>query len=123
MKIALRMDDITADMNWDNFFRLKELFDKAGVRPLLGVVPDNRDASLSCMKERADFWELLLELQEDGTAIDGSESTAKINNTSDTAALGASVLVTVGSNATITLNSTDNNTTITDASVTVQKLD
>lgn len=45
MKIALRMDDITADMNWDNFFRLKELFDKAGVRPLLGVVPDNRDAS------------------------------------------------------------------------------
>ena len=29
MKIALRMDDITADMNWDNFFRLKELFDKA----------------------------------------------------------------------------------------------
>ena len=33
MKIALRMDDITADMNWDNFFRLKELFDKAGVRP------------------------------------------------------------------------------------------
>ena len=61
MKIALRMDDITADMNWDNFFRLKELFDKAGVRPLLGVVPDNRDASLSCMKERADFWELLHE--------------------------------------------------------------
>ena len=40
MKIALRMDDITADMNWDNFFRLKELFDKAGVRPLLGVVPN-----------------------------------------------------------------------------------
>ncbi len=64
-----------------------------------------------------------LELQEDGTAIDGSESTAKINNTSDTAALGASVLVTVGSNATITLNSTEDNTTITNASVTVQKLD
>ena len=69
MKIALRMDDITADMNWDNFFRLKELFDKAGIRPLLGVVPDNRDASLSCMKERADFWELLLELQEEGWSI------------------------------------------------------
>ncbi|HJA91871.1 MAG TPA: DUF2334 domain-containing protein [Candidatus Eisenbergiella merdipullorum] len=69
MKIALRMDDITADMNWDNFFRLKELFDKAGIRPLLGVVPDNRDTSLSCMQERADFWELLLELQEDGWSI------------------------------------------------------
>ena len=66
MKIALRMDDITADMNWDNFFRLKELFDKAGIQPLLGVVPDNRDPSLSCMQERADFWEVLLELQEAG---------------------------------------------------------
>ena len=64
-----------------------------------------------------------LELQDDGTAIDGSKSTAKINNTSDTAALGASVLVTVASSSTITLNSTENNTTITDASVTVQKLD
>ena len=66
MKVALRMDDITADMNWDNFFRLKELFDKAGIQPLLGVVPDNRDPSLSCMQARADFREVLLELQEEG---------------------------------------------------------
>ena len=66
MKVALRMDDITADMNWDNFFRLKELFDKAGIQPLLGVVPDNRDPSLSHMQARADFREVLLELQEEG---------------------------------------------------------
>ena len=43
MKIAIRMDDITADMNWKNFLALKELFDRHGICPLVGVVPDNRD--------------------------------------------------------------------------------
>lgn len=43
MKIAIRMDDITADMNWKNFLALKELFDRHGICPLIGVVPDNRD--------------------------------------------------------------------------------
>lgn len=43
MKIAIRMDDITPDMNWDNFLALKALFDKYHICPLIGVVPDNRD--------------------------------------------------------------------------------
>ena len=64
-----------------------------------------------------------LELQEDGTAIDGSESSGKVNNTSDPTPLGASVLVTVPGTATITLNATENNTTLNSAGITVQKLD
>ncbi|WP_419041292.1 DUF2334 domain-containing protein, partial [Eisenbergiella tayi] len=39
MKIAIRMDDITPDMNWDNFLALKALFDKYHICPLIGVVP------------------------------------------------------------------------------------
>lgn len=69
MKIALRMDDITADMNWDNFLRLKEIFDKHGIKPLLGVVPDCQDASLSCGEVRADFWEYLRQLQKEGWVL------------------------------------------------------
>ena len=34
MKIAIRMDDITADMNWKNFLALKELFDRHGICPV-----------------------------------------------------------------------------------------
>ena len=64
-----------------------------------------------------------LELQNDGTAIDGSESSGKVNNTSDPTPLGASVLVTVPGTATITLNATENNTTLNSAGITVQKLD
>lgn len=64
-----------------------------------------------------------LELQEDGTAIDGSESTAKVNNTSDAVPLGSSVLLTVAGSSTITLNSTEDNTTLNNVGITVQKLD
>ena len=64
-----------------------------------------------------------LELQNDGAAIDGSESTGKVNSTNDPTPLGASVLVTVPGTATITLNSTENDTTLNSAGITVQKLD
>ena len=64
-----------------------------------------------------------LELQDDGTAIPGSESEATISTTSNLAPLGASVLVNAGAGSVITLNAAEASTTITNASVTVQKLD
>ena len=46
MKIAIRMDDITPDMNWENFLRFKRLCDQHQIKPLIGVVPDNQDENL-----------------------------------------------------------------------------
>ena len=46
MKIAVRLDDITPDMDWQRFFRFKALLDQYQVKPLIGVVPDNRDENL-----------------------------------------------------------------------------
>ena len=69
MKIAIRMDDITPDMNWDNFLALKALFDRYHICPLIGVVPDNRDDGLRIMEPREDFWEYLKELQGEGGMI------------------------------------------------------
>ncbi len=69
MKIAIRMDDITADMNWKNFLALKELFDRHGICPLIGVVPDNRDENLRKDPPREDFWEYLGELRSQGWVI------------------------------------------------------
>jgi len=65
-KIAVRMDDITADMNWDNFRFFQELFEEAGITPLLGIVPENRDEKLHCEKPRAGFYEIMRELQDRG---------------------------------------------------------
>ncbi len=61
MRIAIRLDDITADMNWEKFLRFKDLLDRYGVKPLLGIVPDNRDAKLSIDPPREDFWEYVKE--------------------------------------------------------------
>ena len=69
MKIAIRMDDITADMNWKNFLALKELFDRHGICPLIGVVPDNRDENLRMDPPREDFWEYLGKLHGQGWVI------------------------------------------------------
>lgn len=44
--ITFRLDDITPDMNWKYFYRIEEIFEGFGVKPLIGVVPKNRDTSL-----------------------------------------------------------------------------
>lgn len=69
MKITIRMDDITPDMDWAKFLRFKELCDLYQVKPLIGVVPDNQDTMLHIEEPRADFWEYLHALQKEGWCI------------------------------------------------------
>lgn len=73
MKIAIRMDDITPDMDWAKFMRFKALCDQYGVRPLIGVVPDNRDENLHITApENApvrDFWQYIKQLETEGWCI------------------------------------------------------
>lgn len=46
LKLSIRLDDITEKMDWKKFLRFKELLDNYGVKPLIGVVPQNRDLKL-----------------------------------------------------------------------------
>lgn len=69
MKITVRMDDITPDMDWAKFLRFKEILDKHGVKPLIGVVPDNKDKKLKIDLPRKDFWSYIKELRKDGWTI------------------------------------------------------
>lgn len=69
MKIAIRIDDITPDMDWKSFYAFKELLDSLGVKPLLGVVPDNKDVNLQKEEAREDFWEIIQSLQDKGWSI------------------------------------------------------
>ncbi len=68
-KILIRLDDITPDMNWGKFERIQALFEKYHIRPILGVVPDNRDSTLSVNPAREEFWEIMRTLQEKGWTI------------------------------------------------------
>lgn len=61
-----RMDDITPNMNWDNFWMFIELFRKYSIKPLLGIVPDNRDPQLVVHEANPDFWKIMNGLQSNG---------------------------------------------------------
>lgn len=76
MKIAIRMDDITPHMDWSKFERFKELLDQYQIKPLIGVVPDNRDDNLEFEEEKTgnfsehgNFWQYVKQLQEEGWVI------------------------------------------------------
>lgn len=66
MKIAVRMDDITPDMDWERFRFFQELFEETGITPLLGVVPDCKDKMLQIEKKRGDFYLIMQELKQKG---------------------------------------------------------
>lgn len=51
MKTAIRLDDITIDMDWDRFRRIEKILDKAEIRPLVGVVPACKDPKLNRLSD------------------------------------------------------------------------
>lgn len=67
--ILVRLDDMTPDMDWDRFYQLKNIFDENGIKPLLGIVPDNKDARLHRQDSREDFWKIMISLQQQGWVL------------------------------------------------------
>ena len=45
-KYLLRFDDIAPNMNWRLFYKIKELLIKYKIKPILGVIPNNKDKEL-----------------------------------------------------------------------------
>lgn len=93
MKIVIRMDDISPGMNMGNFRRFKRILDEHHIRPLIGVVPENRDPKLmsddvemvydihnkehkterldtgESAEKNAAFWKMVRNLQSEGWII------------------------------------------------------
>ena len=69
MKIAFRLDDITPDMDINKFQRVYEIFAKADIKPLIGVVPDCRDELLHYEENKVEFWDLVRKLQGEGWIV------------------------------------------------------
>lgn len=69
MKTAIRMDDITPDMDFEKFYRVKKLLDTYQIKPLIGVVPYNRDSNLRKNPVLDDFPGFLKLLKSEGYTI------------------------------------------------------
>jgi len=55
-KFIFRIDDVCPEMDWKNFKGLMKIFDKYNVKPLLAVIPDNRDEKLKKNSPNPNFW-------------------------------------------------------------------
>ena len=54
--LLIRMDDICENMNWELMNRCELLFDKYEIKPLLGVIPANKDPELLAYPKCETFW-------------------------------------------------------------------
>jgi predicted deacetylase len=51
------MDDISENMNWALMNKCEKLFDKFKIKPLLGIIPINKDPELLKFPKNDRFWE------------------------------------------------------------------
>jgi predicted deacetylase len=65
----LRFDDLCPTMSRQRWERFLPLIQEFGVRPILGVVPNNRDRSLDRSVPHPEFWDEMRALEAAGAAI------------------------------------------------------
>ena len=59
--LLIRMDDITECMNWEQMDKCENLFDKYKIKPLLGIIPINKDPELLKFAKNNNFWNRVID--------------------------------------------------------------
>ena len=65
----VRFDDLCPTMDFEQFERAVGLMRRYGIKPLLGVIPDNKDPDQMIDKPDEDFWERIKALEGEGWTI------------------------------------------------------
>ncbi|HKR37849.1 MAG TPA: DUF2334 domain-containing protein [Steroidobacteraceae bacterium] len=68
-RYVIRFDDICPTMNWPVWMQVEDILRRAGVRPIVAVVPDNLDPKLRVAPVRPDFWDRVRDWQAAGWTI------------------------------------------------------
>lgn len=68
-RYLLRFDDICPTMNWVIWERIESLLVDHGIKPIVAVVPENRDPGLAVSEPIHDFWAKVREWQGRGWSI------------------------------------------------------
>ena len=56
-KFLIRFDDICHTMNWVVWAEIEQILQKHKIKPMVAIVPDNKDRGLIYSDARPDFWE------------------------------------------------------------------
>lgn len=86
-RYLLRFDDICPSMNWQTWREIENTLREYELKPLLAVVPDNRDPQLQVEAPRENFWEEVRRWQSQGWTI-GLHGYRHLYSTNDAGLLG-----------------------------------
>ena len=67
--ILIRIDDVCENMNWNLMSKLESLFDDYSIKPVLGVIPNNRDEDFLSFLRNDNFWDQVRKWQDKGWEI------------------------------------------------------
>ena len=67
--ILIRIDDVCENMDWKLMEKLEALFDNYSIKPVLGVIPNNRDEQFLSFPRNDNFWDQARKWQEKGWEI------------------------------------------------------
>ena len=67
--LLIRIDDIAANMNWNYMDKCEKIFDDLKIKPLLGVIPDNKDPELLRYQLNEKFWDRVRDWKNKGWEI------------------------------------------------------
>lgn len=65
----LRFDDLCPTMNWRVWMEIENLLLETGIRPILAIVPDNKDPKLVINTAKTNFWDEVRRWQSYGWTI------------------------------------------------------
>lgn len=66
---AVRFDDVCPTMDRKQFKKAFSLMREYNIKPLIGVIPNNKDEEQQIDEENVDFWKFIKSLQEEGFSI------------------------------------------------------
>ncbi len=67
--LLIRIDDVADHMNWNYMKKTEALFDKLNIKPLLGVIPSNKDQEIFKYEKKENFWNQVRNWQDKGWEI------------------------------------------------------
>ena len=67
--ILIRIDDVCENMDWKLMKKLEVLFDTHSIKPVLGVIPNNKDEGFLSFPRNDNFWDQVRKWQGKGWEI------------------------------------------------------
>ena len=59
IKYLVRLDDACPTMHYDNWQKIVGILDLYGIKPLVGIIPDNNDPKMKICEQRDNFWNMI----------------------------------------------------------------